>query len=1131
MNLNFTEPGCSEEPRSFLQRRPTMKFLMRVGLFFVFFALLSIQLLLAHSGRSQALDSINVTVELRNENLTKLFKIIEKQTGLMFAYQPEQVNDHKSISMLMGTRSVKATLDIAFQGTPLKYRQVNNSVIIFSEEEGKFKMTTEAPAITVSGKVSNAEGSPVPGVNILVKATTNGTTTDAEGMYSLVVPEEDAVLVFSFIGYTTQEVPVNGRSVIDVILTEDIQNLQEVVVVGYGTQKKSDVTGSVASIHSKDFVKGVATNALQLLSGKASGVSINQVNSEPGGDLTIRVRGAGSINSSNSVLVVIDGLPGGSVANINPSDIESIEILKDASAAAIYGARAANGVVLITTRKGKVGAPQVSYDTYWAYQTPSHKLDVLNATQYMQMINDISNDAGKTLPYSNEQIAAAGKGTDWQDELFRNASATNHQISISGGDQHSKYYTSLGYLSQDGIMVSSAFKKYNVLLNLESNPSQKFKVGINVSGNVMLKDRIANESNLGNENADPLNAALMFDPRISPNKNENGEYETNPSIALDNPVALAYGYDYRNEDSRIYGNVFGEYEIIDGLSATFRMGGDINNSRNDEYSDRTTQRGKANGGIGNVTSSNLKYWLAEGLLKYDKTFGDHRISLLGGSTWEKFERLSQRSYGSGFLSDVTNTNLLQSGNALNNEVSSSKSVYKLQSFIGRANYAFMDRYLLTATVRRDGTSRFSAANKFAIFPSVAVGWRVAEEGFLKDVRAISNLKLKFGYGRMGNEGIGNFETISTFVAGGNTVLGGKELSGAQPARIRNPGLTWETTEEYNYGLDFGFFEDRISGNIEYYVKNSIDQLFSKPVPMSTGFSNIRTNFGTVRNSGIDFSLNTHNLTGKFQWTTGVMLSTLRNEVVELPPYVGDIITGGIVANIPGFALVRQGYPMRAFYGYQVTGIFQVGDDIANSAQPTAKPGEPIFLDYDRNNKIDASDRIVLGDPFPDLMYSFNNAFSYKNFNLEIYFLGVKGIETFNANVLESMFPINFDRNIMTEHYVNRWTPENPDAQYPSGVNSATYFGGGKMINSYTVQDASYLRLKNVTLSYNIPLNDFKLFKSVLLSLSGENLLTFTDFHGYDPESNQTGDGTSVAKASYNNYPTARTFRIGANINF
>jgi hypothetical protein len=383
---------------------------------------------------------------------------------------------------------------------------------------------------------------------------------------------------------------------------------------------------------------------------------------------------------------------------------------------------------------------------------------------------------------------------------------------------------------------------------------------------------------------------------------------------------------------------------------------------------------------------------------------------------------------------------------------------------------------------------------------------------------------------MGNEGINNFETIQTFVSGGNTILGGSELSGAQPARIPNSELTWETTEEYNFGLDFGVLQNRISGGIEYYIKNTKDQLFRKPVPSSTGFSYVRTNFGEVKNSGFDFNINTENFVGKFKWKTNLTFSTLKNEVIELPPFVGDIITTGSIGTFTqDFALVQEGFPMRAYYGYKVVGIFQENDDIANSAQTNANPGEPIFFDADEDGNIDSDDRVVLGDPFPDLTFSLNNSFSYKNFNLEIYIMGVKGIETLNSNIIESLKPINFDRNILTEHYTDRWTPANPDAKYPSGVNSSIYFNGGKVINSYTVQDASFLRVKNITLGYDIPLKNFNLFKSASVYISGENLLTITKFDGFDPDANQSGTG--VEKTSYNNYPLAKVFRIGANIKF
>jgi TonB-linked SusC/RagA family outer membrane protein len=1079
-------------------------------------------------------QSTKLTLQLENVSLKEVFEEIEKQSDFVFLYNLEVLSTQKLTSVKFQEAPLESILDRILDKDEVDYLIRDRQVIVKEKVNGRLNQFREEEAVQqgrrISGNVKAVNGDPIPGVSVLIKGTTKGAITDGEGNFNLEIPFDAQTLVFSFVGMKKLEIPVTGKAVVNIVMEEEAVGLEEVVAIGYGTMKKSDLTGSVTSVTSEDFAKGVANNALQLLSGKASGVHISQANSEPGGDLSIRVRGAGSINSSNNVLVVIDGLPGANPASLNPGDIESIEILKDASAAAIYGTRAANGVVLINTKKGSEGVPQITYHTYWAFQSPGYKLDVLNATQYMQMINDISRDAGRTVPFTDTEIAAAGAGTDWQDELFRNTWASNHQLAVKGGNQHSKYYASLGYLDQKGIMVSSGLKKYNVLVNLESAPGDKFKFGLNLNGMLSMKDLISNAGDGPNEDADPLNAAIQFDPRLSPVKDENGNYQRNPSIALDNPVAMAYGYDDTDRDNMIAGNTYAELKILDELKISTRLGASINNNRYDEYKDRTTEKGKAAGGIGSITSRINNYWMAEGLINYDKIFNDHHISLMAGATMEKFESLEQYSYATGFLSDVTGTNLLSSGNKETFNVNSSRIVHTLQSFIARANYTLNSKYLFTATIRRDGTSRFSEKNKYAIFPSVAVGWRITEEPFMRKIPQISNLKFRFGYGQMGNEGINNFETRQTFISGGNTVLGGSILSGAQPARIPNPNLKWETTEEFNWALDFGFFNNSISGSVEYYIKNTIDQLFNQPVPRSTGFTSVRTNFGTVRNKGIDLNLTSRNLNGNLKWTTSLTLSALKNEVIKLPPFVGDLITSGRIGTFTtDYALVQEGFPMYAYYGYKITGIFQEGDDIANSAQPTAKPGEPIYLDHDPNKKIDAADRVVLGDPHPDFTFSLNNTLSYKNFDLEIYLLGVEGIETINNNIVESLKPINFDRNIMTKHYTDRWTKGNPDAAFPSGVNSSVYFNGGKIINSYTVQDASFIRLKSVTLGYQVPLGSFKYIQSAKVYLSGENLFTFTDFDGFDPDANQSG--TDVSKSSYNNYPLARVFRIGVNITF
>ena len=1080
--------------------------------------------------------SQKITLSQDNVSLKQVFKEIGNQSGYQFFYKDRLIRQAENVSIHVTNATVEEALNQCLKGQPLSYSILDKIIVVKAKPNFPVAIQVSAilPAVPlniITGTVKDQLGNPLAGVSVILQGTKKGTSTNADGSFTIDANSGE-VLEFTFVGYKNKNVTVGSSNNLSVIMEVEATIGNDIVIVGYGTQKKSDLTGSVASVQSKDFVKGITTDALQLLSGKAAGVVVSQANAEPGGNLNIQIRGVGSINSSNSALIVIDGVPVGSTSNINPADIQSIEVLKDASAAAIYGTRAANGVVLITTKKGKRGPAQVSYNTYWAYQTPGDKLNVLNATQYMQYLNAISIGGGGSALFTPGQVDSAGVGTNWQDQLFRNSWATNQQISISGANDQVKYYTSLRYLNQNGIMVSSGIKQYNLLMNLEVTPSDKFKFGINLNGNLNLKDEIADKSNTGNENADPLNSAIQFDPTLSPKKNADGQYETNPSIALDNPVATAYGYDPREQNNRIYGSTFGEYQIIKGLKATIKLGGDLYNVRADDYTDQTTQEGLANGGIGDINSSIEYYWLSEGLLNYNKTFGQHNISFLGGATWEKFETLTQESYATGFLSDVTNTNLLQSGNVSTERVSSSKEVHTLQSYFGRLNYTYRDKYLFTATVRRDGTSRFSEQNKYAFFPSVAVGWRITQEPFMKNISTINNLKLRLSYGQMGNEGIGDYATIATYVAGGNTVLGGQIVNGAQPARLPNPDLKWETTGEYNFGIDFGLLNDRISGSVEYYIKNTFDQLFNKPVPTTTGFSTILTNFGSVRNSGVDISLTTQNIVGsKFQWTTNLTFSTLKNKVTELPPFIGQIISGGIIANIPGFSLVQQGAPMYAFYGYKVTGIFQNAEQISKSAQPNAKPGWPIFLDANHDGKIDASDRVILGTPYPDFTYSFNNSFSYKNFSLNIFWLGVHGIKTFNGNIVESMFPINFDRNIVSKYYFDRWTLQNPNAGYPSGVNSAVYFGNGQMINSYSIQDASYLRLKDVTLSYKIPLNNTHIFKSIQISFTGENLLTITNFTGFDPAANQTGQGTGIAKSSYNNYPIARVFSLGANVNF
>jgi len=1007
-----------------------------------------------------------------------------------------------------------------------------------------FLLNISAQTFQVRGTVTDPDGGPLTGASVQVKNGKAGTSTDSSGSFTISVTAANATLIISSIAFATQEVNIRNRLNITVRLTPSSSTEDEVVVVGYGTQRKKDITGAVTSLSAEDFNKGANVSVSQLIAGRAAGVNITQTSSEPGGGLSVRIRGASSVNAGNDPLYVIDGLPvdngapidgsagrgfpAGSQArnplnSLNPNDIESVEILKDASAAAIYGSRGANGVVLITTKKGKSGQLRVNYDTYFAIQQVANKLDILTTSEYIKAQNELSVARGGSIVFTPGDIAAIGAGTDWQNLIFRDAPMQSHNLSFSGGNANTKYYASLNMFDQQGVIVSSGIKRYIGRINLEHR-TDKFRFGFNMSSSLIKDDLVAFGGTGFNAGAGIINSAIQFFPTVSP-YDSAGSYARYYNIDMENPLAVAYGVDANQNTSRTFGNVFAEYTIIPGLKAKLNLGSDYMNAKRGVYNSTATKAGFSNGGIATVFNGTNSNYLAEATLDYTKKLGDHRVGVLGGYTYQYFTRESFSAGNVGFPSDLNGVNSIGSGSTSLATVSSIKNTNKLQSFLGRVNYNYKGKYILTATLRADGSSRFGINNKYGYFPSFSAAWQIGSEPFIQNIEQITNLKIRAGYGLTGNQDIGNLNSVSTFNNSGAANLGGVAQIGQTPTRIPNPDLKWESTAQFNVGLDAEFLKGRVSLTVDYFRKNTNDMLLDLPVSGTTGFTSQLTNIGSIENEGWEFLLTTKNLTGKFNWTTTINFATLKNTVKNIGP-LSQILTGSLPFTNQ-ITIIQPGYPLAGYYGYQVTGVFQNKDEITGSPQPAAQPGYLKFKDLNEDGKIDANDRTLIGNPLPGITYGINNSVSYRNFSLDFFIQGVGKVDILNQNLLEALFPLDPLRNTLADPLLNRWTPDNPSNKWPSNVGYNSY--AAQRINSLTVEKASYLRLRNLTLAYQIPLGNIKAIKSARVYITGQNLVTITKYSGFDPEVNVNGDGN--VRVDYNAYPVAKIYMIGVNVGF
>jgi TonB-linked SusC/RagA family outer membrane protein len=990
-----------------------------------------------------------------------------------------------------------------------------------------FALSVSAQQKTISGTVtSQTDGEALPGVNVIVKGTNSGTSTDFDGNYSINVSDANATLVFSYIGYVTKEMKVSGNT-LNVVLAEDLAALEEVVVVGYGSRKKSDLTGAVSSVNSEELTAFPVLDAAQALQGRAAGVVVQSNNGgEPGAPINIQIRGNTSINASSSPLIVVDGFVGATFPQ--PNDIQSIEVLKDASATAIYGSRGSNGVVLVTTKKGRSGALSIELNSNYSVQNTSNELDLLDANQFAAYQQAI-----------NPAYVQGPANTDWQDLLYRTGSIQNHQASFSGGTEKVNFYASANYFKQDGVLINSEFERFTFLSNIDAQVTDKLKLGINVFGSRGAENGVPTQSTGETANGggdDVVSGSFRFAPDLGV-QDENGLNTINGvGDDIDNPVAVATEGVNEVKADEYRANLYANYDIIENLAFKTTFGFSTTNETAGLFRPSTliTTAGGNVGGraaIANLKETNI---ISENYLTYNTALGKGQLTLLAGYSYQKETRELFAAGAQTFTSDSFSYRNL-SGGAVQLIPTSSLVESEIQSQFGRINYDYDDKYLFTATVRRDGASNFAANEKIAIFPSAAFGWKISNESFLKDNETISNLKLRASYGVTGNQAISPFQSLARF-DNLYAVNNGQTINAVTPDQPANPDLKWETSNQTNLGLDIGLFNNKISLSLDYYNIDTEDLILADNTQAQfLGFLTPRSlrNIGEVNNKGFEINLNTRNISNQdFSWTTDFNLAINRNEVVALG---GDIdlfldASPGYF-NLPRTHLLREGEVLGAFWGYDYQGVYQGGDLPAGTALlPGGEAGDQLFTDVDGSGDISPSDQQIIGDPTPDFTFGFTNNFSYKNFDLNIFFQGVQGGDIMNLTAIQLF---NGDSNATTD-ILNSWTPTNTNTNIPRARLR------GKEISSRFVEDGSYIRLKNIALGYTLPSEVVEKLgmQNVRLSLSAQNLFTITNYSGLDPEVSYFGSGggsSSDANTTngfdFGNYPNVRSVNFSVNLKF
>lgn len=1090
--------------------------------------------------------SQKVTLSARNTSLEKIFTELRKQTKYKFVYSKAEIDHQVKIDLNVKGKDIRDVLEICAKGQPFGFTFFEDYIIIrYKPLSSSPVVAKETPVLrTLKGRVVNEAGDPLPNATIQVKGEAKSAITDTHGFFTIDIDDNKTVfLIVSYVGMETKEVRVESNAGdLTVQLQAAQSSLSDIVVIGYGTSRKKDLTGSVSSVVVADQEKAPVLGVEQMLSGRASGVEVMQNQSQPGALFTIRIRGTNSINASSAPLFVVDGYAGGDVSNINPSDIISIDVLKDASATAIYGSRGANGVIIITTKRGNSGGPRVILDAYTGIQSVSKKYDLMDAKQYATYLNTIKseqnaiNGTNNPLPFTQDEINKLGKGTDWQDAIFQKAPISNISLAFNGGDENTKNYLSFNYFTQDGIIIRSNYKKGSIRYNLDQKLGKKLTMGLSSQLGYALSNNVTVNTNATIENS-VLWDAVRFNPMI-PVQNEDGTYPDNGPPGQVQPLGNPVGFVNKAKDERynfsVSANAFGELEIIKGLRLRSSLGINYGNDGRELFipTDVFSARGV---GRAEKSSGQSYNWLNENTLTYDKTFNAiHSVNLTGGFT-------AQYWHNKWFNAGIINltTNLLGANNfdiGIADVPGSSFQDNYLASYFARANYRLMDKYLLTFTMRADGSSRFGQNDKWGYFPSGAFAWNVSDENFIRNIKPISDLKLRVSYGITGNQEIGSYNSLSqysfnTYELGTAPVL----VTGAYPANIANPDLKWESTASMDIGLDLGLFNNRINITADYYDKKTSNLLLYVDLPRTSGYRSILLNTGKVSNKGFELAVSSLNFNrSNFRWNTTLIFSSNKNKVVNLGVnkqlYVGYLSGSLFNGQSPTSSILIPGSPIGSFYGIVFDGIWQSEDEITKSGTTDpVHPGDPRYKDLNGDHKISGEDRMIIGQARPKFTYGLINNFRMGRINLNIHLQGVYGNKILNENLWEIQNGQPY-HNKLAYVATDSWHGEGTSNTLPRVSSSLrTNYG----LPDDVLENGSYLRIKTVTLSYDVPLSKYlNFFKSSTVYVTAQNLHVFTKYSGYDPEVNSFGEEDPLTLGTdYNAYPNYRTFLFGVKFQF